>query len=165
MVYYSNLLKTILKTVSNMSLVERGQMYYLCTLECLKDQYWDLFFVLFINDMHKGVSHDTSIALYANDTKIWREITCDEDQVILQNDINNLYKWSVENKMNFHPSKCKVLAVTNKRLTYSLPFYEFIYMLNGSPLDYAESEKDLGVIINGKLNWSAHCRNSLQMVP
>ena len=118
-----------------------------------------LLFVLFINDMHKVISQGTSIALYADDTKIWREISCDGDQYIIQQDINNLYKWSVENKMNFHPSKCKVIAVTNKRLIYSLPFYEFIYSLNGTALDYVESEKDLGVTINCKLNWSAHCKN------
>ena len=118
-----------------------------------------LLFVLFINDMHKAVSIDTSIALYADDTKIWREITCENDQSILQQDIDSLYIWSIENKMKFHPNKCKVLAVTNKRLTYHLPFYEFVYMLNGTPLDYVESQTDLGVIFNGKLNWSAHCRN------
>ena len=61
--------------------------------------------------------------------------------------------------MSFHPSKCKVLAVTNKRLVYSLPFYEFIYLLNGTPLDYVESEKDLGVTISCRLNWSTHCKN------
>ena len=118
-----------------------------------------LLFVLFINDMHKVISTDTSIALYADDTRICREILCEEDQSILQKDINSLYNWSIVNKMKFHPNKCKVLAVTNKLLTYHLPFYEFLYMLNDTPLDYVESETDLGVIINGKLNWSAHCRN------
>ena len=33
-----------------------------------------LLFVLFINDLHEGISTDTHIALYADDTKIWRSI-------------------------------------------------------------------------------------------
>ena len=33
-----------------------------------------LLFVLFINDLHRGLSDDTNIALYADDTKIWRPI-------------------------------------------------------------------------------------------
>ena len=50
--------------------------------------------------------------------------------------------------MNFHSIKCKVLAVTNKRfIYYSLPFYEIIYSLNGTALDYAESEQDLSVTL------------------
>ena len=35
------------------------------------------------------------MALYADDTKIWREIDISEDHFILQNDIDNLYKWSI----------------------------------------------------------------------
>ena len=118
-----------------------------------------LLFVIFINDIFKEIGEGTSIALYADDTKIWREILCDEDHVRLQNDIDRLHKWSIENKMKFHPSKCKVVSVTNKRLIDHLPFYEFHYSMDGNYLDYYESEKDLGVVINGKLNWTAQCRN------
>ena len=50
------------------------------------------------------------MALYADDTKIWREIVISEDNFILQND--NLHKWLVDNKVNFHPSKCKALSST-----------------------------------------------------
>ena len=34
-----------------------------------------ILFTLFINDIHKNVSEGTNIALYADDTKIWRKIT------------------------------------------------------------------------------------------
>ena len=111
-----------------------------------------LLFLVFINDMHKAIGPGTDIALYADDTKIWREIILDQDQISLQKDIDNLYQWSTENKINFHPKKCKVLAVTNKRLKY-----EHSYTLNGTLLDCVESERDLGVLTNGRLNWNAHC--------
>jgi len=89
-----------------------------------------LLFVLFINDMFSVVNNNTNIALYADDTKIWREINRDVDQIELQKDIDGLYQWSIENKMKFHPDKCKVLAVTNKMLSFALPFYEFMYNLS-----------------------------------
>ena len=38
-----------------------------------------ILFVLFINDLHKGIITDTRIALYADDTKIWRSIKNEED--------------------------------------------------------------------------------------
>ena len=85
-----------------------------------------LLFLIFINDMHKVISPGTDIALYADDTKIWREITFDQDQIFLQKDIDNLFQWSFENMISFHPDKCKVVAITNKSLVYALPFYEHI---------------------------------------
>ena len=58
--------------------------------------------------------------------------------------------------MNFHPDKCKVIAVTNEPRIYPLPFYETMYNLNGLQLDYVRNEKYLGVIIDSKLQWSTH---------
>ena len=82
-----------------------------------------LLFVIFINDMFSCVSEGTNIALYADDTKIWREICSYNDQEVLQRDIDRLYTWSIENNMNFHPSKCRVLPVTLQRnVLDNLPF-------------------------------------------
>ena len=70
-----------------------------------------LLFVLFINDISDCISEGTNIALYADDTKIWRKINLDKDHDILQKDIYSLYSWSTLNKMKFYPLKCKVLSV------------------------------------------------------
>ena len=74
-----------------------------------------LLFVIFINDIFTCISEGTNIALYADDTKIWRQINSYNDHFILRSDIDRLHKWSVKNKMAFHPSKCKVLSVTMQR--------------------------------------------------
>ena len=118
-----------------------------------------LLFVLFINDLNSVISEDTNISLYADDTKIWREIIMHEDNLTLQNDINSMYEWSIENKIKFHPKKCKVLQVTLKleQYMYVLPFSRFPYHLNNEILNYVLYEKDLGVIINTKLKWNSHC--------
>ena len=116
-----------------------------------------LLFVLFIDDINDCISEGTELALYADDTKIWREIKCDTDQVVLQNDVNRLSEWSVANKMNFHSDKCKVLPITNKCLNHVLPFYDHIYELNGLLLEYVQTEKDLGVVTNRQLTWNSHC--------
>lgn len=116
-----------------------------------------LLFVLFINDMFSCISLETNIALYADDTKIWRKINMFNDHFGLQDDINNLYDWSVKNKMVFHPNKCKALSVTMQRnVLDNLPFNIFIYELNGTLIDYVQSQSDLGVKINTKLTWGPH---------
>ena len=118
-----------------------------------------LFFVIFINDMFEHVSDGTDIALYADDTKIWRKIISWSDHEIFQNDIDALQNWADNNKMKFHPGKCKVLSVLNKaseqqmQLWNMLPFQLFLYTLNGHILDFSESEKDLGVVVKSDLSW------------
>ena len=107
--------------------------------------------------MQDCVSEGTHIALYADDTKIWRRISNWSDHDILQNDIDALFNWSVINKMKYHPQKCKVLSVAYMGGIDSnwsmFPFQYFTYNLNKIELEFVDNEKDLGVIVNTKLNW------------
>ena len=121
-----------------------------------------LLFVLFINDIFSCISDGTKIALYADDTKIWREITRYEDHFVLQSDINKLYAWSLDNKMIFHPSKCKVVSVTmRKNVLDNLLFNTFWYKLNETIIEYVNSHTDMGVTLNPKLVFNEHCNNLL----
>ena len=115
-------------------------------------------FVLFMNDIACGLQEGTNILMYADDTKIWRHVQCEEDHLTLQLDINYLHDWSVRNKMKFHPSKCKVLMVTKylPPLIDTLQFVQFYYTMSNNLLEYTESEKDLGVSINRTLNFTEH---------
>ena len=123
-----------------------------------------LLFVLFINDITNCISEGTNIALYADDTKIWRDAESTEDFETLQRDIDSLFAWAVENKMKFHPKKCKVLTVGKKdrgptvELLYELPFQNYSYHMNESiRLDVVSSEKDLGVIVTSKFSQNEQC--------
>ena len=117
-----------------------------------------LLFVIFINDMFKCISEGTNIALYADDTKIWREINYSEDHFILQGDIDKLNEWSYANKMKFHPSKCKALSITNQRnILHNLPCTIFNYKLGSVFINYVQSQVDLGVTVTSKLLWTNHC--------
>ena len=117
-----------------------------------------LLFVIFINDMFSCITEGTKIALYADDTKIWRQINCYEDCFILQSDMDKLFTWSIENKMTFHPSKCKALSITmHRNVLDNLPFNIFWYNLDNDIIEYVPSHKDLGATITSKLLWSEHC--------
>ena len=73
-----------------------------------------LLFVLFINDIKSGINPKTSIALFADDTKIWRPMENEEDCAILQSDIEYLYHWCKQNQMKFPPATCKVVSIVSK---------------------------------------------------
>ena len=119
-----------------------------------------LLFVFFIDDMSDVVSKDTNIALYADDTKIWRRINSWDDHIALQKDIDALHKWSIDNKMKFHPKKCKVVPVAppgkglKDLFNKIFPLRKmFFYKLDGSELEFVNKEKDLGVIVSSKFSW------------
>ena len=117
-----------------------------------------ILFVLFINDLHEGISTDTHIALYADDTKLWRSIKNEEDITQLQRDINILYFWSLNNKMKFHPDKCKVVTIKHRPSPLAmLPFVAYDYHLGEKLLSYADSEKVLGVHINKSFTFNEQC--------
>ena len=115
-------------------------------------------FVLFINDISSGLSMGSHLCLYADDTKLWREIVDESDNITLQKDIDSLQDWALRNKMKFHPAKCKVLMVSHSKppLLNILPFIQFFYSLGSNLIDYCDHEKDLGIIINGTLNFTHH---------
>ena len=117
-----------------------------------------ILFVLFINDLPQGIDINSKIALYADDTKLWRTIKSDNDNAQLQKDIEYLHKWSLRNKMNFNLPKCKVVSIKSKPSPLAmLPFVAYHYYLAENLLEYADSEKDLGVYINKTLNFTEHC--------
>ena len=93
--------------------------------------------------------------MYADDTKIWREIKCENDHDVLQRDIDSLVNWTLQNCMKFHLSKCKVLMVSKFKmpLLNILPFVQFHYSMGRDLLNYCDIEKDLGIHINGTLNF------------
>ena len=80
------------------------------------------------------------------------------DYDILQSDIVSLYEWFVRNKMRFHPDKCKVLSIHHfhKNFFQELPFFLYPYEMNNIILDYCNTEKDLGVLINNKFHFKDH---------
>ena len=79
---------------------------------------WSSKLQLFIDDIYDEVSPDTNIALYADDTKIWRRISSYDDCLALNRDINSLQNWAITNKMKFNTKKRKVLTISLKRPNY-----------------------------------------------
>lgn len=109
-----------------------------------------LLFLLFINDMPDSVEHST-VALFADDSKVFKEIKSREDCVSLQKDLDALHQWSVRYKMNFNASKCKILTISRSHAPI-----KFDYNLDGSILENVGSFKDLGVILDQSLSFKQH---------
>jgi hypothetical protein len=114
-------------------------------------------FVIYINDLPEHVhSH---IKLFADDTKLFREVSTVEDCKLIQEDIRSMEAWADKWLLRFHPMKCKVLRLGRKPP-------EFNYTMCGPNDDYitlaeTESEKDLGVHIDNRLNFKTHIEETV----
>ena len=74
-----------------------------------------ILFVIYIDDMPEIVDEKSEIFLFADDTKVFRRIESDADILQLQNDIDNLVKWSETWLLRCHPDKCVSMTISNRR--------------------------------------------------
>ena len=83
----------------------------------------------------------STIGLLADDTYIYRSIRSIDDCKILQEDLQKLMQWEQSWSTEFHPDKCKVLRITNKRKVI-----KYHYLLNNVILKEVSNVKYLGVM-------------------
>ena len=107
-----------------------------------------LLFVIYINDLPDDISSE--IYLFADDTKIFNEVTDHNNSEILQSDLEKLSQWSDKWLLKFHPDKCRVLDVSTRDRDHNQ------YYLDDVELEHSTCEKDLGVHIDVKLKFNNH---------
>lgn len=115
-------------------------------------------FVVFINDLPEVVK--SGVALFADDTKIFRQIESEQDCELLQQDLDALQTWSDEWQLKFHPDKCKNLRVGKDHPNND---YYMVNMDTGirQPLQVTHLEKDLGVYTDDQLRFSDHIQKTV----
>ena len=86
--------------------------------------------------------------MFADDTKIYREINNAEDSLALQSDLDCLENWTTSWQVKFNPQKCEAMRITHKQDKSKHP-----YDLSNTELKSVNSCKDLGVHVGG---WPNH---------
>ena len=111
-----------------------------------------LLFLIFVNDMFSVVSH-CSLLLFADDAKLYRQISNQEDSLLLQHDLNSVCAWADNNHLLFNHVK-SVFVMFRKSSNNASWSPE--YSISGNTLNSNLLQKDLGVLISYDLCWSQH---------
>ena len=110
-----------------------------------------MLFLLFINDLPDVIPQATSSGLYADDAKLCRAITSNEDCTCLQSALSNAKDWSFESNIAFNTSKCKIMTISHRRQPFIANYH-----LASADLKRVDREVDLGITLTGNLSWNTH---------
>ena len=109
-----------------------------------------ILFVIYINDLPDNVKSE--VFLFADDTKIARQVSTASDSLILQDDLDALDNWSKRWLLEFNADKCHVLTIgriENISHTHN-------YAIDDEELEHVFEEKDLGVTVDFELSFNEH---------
>ncbi|KAK4808476.1 hypothetical protein QYF61_005793 [Mycteria americana] len=89
----------------------------------------------------------SSMNKFADDTKLGGAADTPECCAAIQRDLNRMEKWANKNLLKFNNGKCKILHMGRNK-----PMHK--YMLVATQLESSFAEKDLGILLDTKLNMS-----------
>ena len=112
-----------------------------------------LLFLLFINDMPDYIM--SSIKIFADDTKAYKDVQTEEDMLPLQKDVYALCDWSLKCQLTFNASQCTHMTYGNAKIKSKYKMKE------GDGIETVirhddEVKKDLGVLFDTKLSFRQH---------
>jgi ribonuclease P/MRP protein subunit RPP40 len=109
-----------------------------------------ILFAIYVNDL-PGAVRNSSVRLYADDSKLYFSVNSVEDAAAFQEDLNRIHAWANEWQLTLAFHKCAVLhcGFSNQR---------FDYTIAGVPVAKAASYCDLGITVTPDLKPSVHCR-------
>ena len=97
--------------------------------------------------------------MFADDTKVFRQIALLENAVHLEDDLRKLENWSDTWLLKFNADKCHVLTLGK----FEDIKHAHQYSICNNELEHVSSEKDLGVTIDDELKFEEHITRKIQV--
>jgi hypothetical protein len=107
-----------------------------------------LLFLIHVNNLDCSILN--WILKFADNTKVFSQVSSLEQHLRLQTNLNTLYKWPINWQKDFNVDKYVVLLIRDKAMQYS-------YIMNGKTLASVNHERDLGTIVSNDLESYNQC--------
>lgn len=110
-------------------------------------------YLLFINEIEQCFQN-SNILMFADDLKIFKKVTSQQDCLLLQEDLIRFNEFCVKNKLQLAYDKCQQISFTR-----NINKIDFKYNIGDVALTKVASIRDLGVTLDEKLLLNNHIDN------
>lgn len=107
-------------------------------------------FILFLIDL-PFVVKDCHIQSFADDTRLWKQLKSLDDCQKLQDDLNRIVEYFKNNQLRLNVSKTKMISYYRCSLKFDID-----YIIDGDLIERVHVIRDLGIILDEKMNFKAH---------
>ena len=117
-----------------------------------------LLFIIYTADIVRQIKH-CSYHLYADDVQIYIHVdpqNISRGLVDLNQDLDNIAKWSTRNALMLNPSKSKFMVLGSRKQINMICSHQLDINILGAPVEHVAKTKNLGVLMDGHLRFEDH---------
>ena len=113
-----------------------------------------LLFLILMYDITDGITN-ALLSSFADDTKVWRGINSAACSNLLQNELNIIYNWAIQNNMQFNDKKFQAIHFYHMVLELIQPPYRYTDSTS-KDINFTKNVKDLGIQMSEDLSFATH---------
>ena len=123
-------------------------------------------FTIYINDLEEGT--ESTVAEFADETKICRGTVSIEETGGLQKNVDRLGEWAKKGQMEYNVEKCEVIHFGRRNGDRDYFLHEKMrngdrdYFLHEKMLRKSETQRDLGVIVQNSLKVNVQVQSTVR---